>query len=106
MDTNSIFISHSEGSQDISGKVTMTNIFNLIPENSIKTPISDWKKKYQNEWLWRFLELNPNRKVVEISFMNKDSKRMYFNRYGIWVEREIDPLYDKYVIDQYYYYTN
>lgn len=106
MEPNSIFISHSEGSQDISGKITLTNILNLIPENSTKDQIINWKKSYKTEWRWRFLGLNPERKVVEISFINSDNKRVYFNRYGNWVERNIDPEYDKFVIDQYFYYTN
>lgn len=111
MDQNSIFISQSSGSNDISGKITFTNIMNVIPKDSYEKPIDNWRKENKTEWRWRFLEI-PNdkkniRKVIEISYMNSDSnKRIYFNRYGEWVERNVDPIFDRFVKKQHYYYSN
>ena len=106
MDGINIFVQqNTDFDTDISGKITYTSIIESIPETSIKEPISDWKKKYKKEWRWRFIELN-KRLIVEISHIENDSnERMYFNRYGEWLHREIDPVYDKYVKEEYYYYT-
>ena len=106
MEEKSIFISHTDDSNDISGKITYTNILNIIPDGSMKQQLNNWEKKFKTEWRWRFLKFD-NRSVVEISFIKNDNiKRVYFNRYGKWVEREIDPLFDKFVDEVYYYYTN
>lgn len=90
---------------DISGKITLTNIIDVIPKNYTTIPIKGWKSSKNTEWCWRILEFN-DRKVVEISYMKNDSdKRTYFNRFGEWVERTIDQVYDKFVTATYYYYT-
>lgn len=122
---DNIFVSQNEiENKDISGKVTYTNIMNTIPENKLDKPIPDWRKKYKTEWRWRFLKLigfsggkssssesnkvkKTERYVVEISFIkNNSNKRMYFNRFGQWVEREVDPIFDNFVEKEYYIYTN
>lgn len=111
--SNSIFISQSEAGKDsdISGKVTYTSIFESIPENKLEKPLANWNKKYKTEWRWRFLRINfaqmKDRYVVEISYIKYNSnKRIYFNRYGEWVERVIDPIYDKFVEQEYFVYAN
>ena len=111
MDPNIIFISQSSGSsKDISGKITFTNIMNVIPKDNYDKPQDNWRKHNKTEWRWRFLEIPSEkniRKVIEISYMKPDSnKRIYFNRYGDWVERDIDPIFDQFVTKQHYYYTN
>ena len=113
MDQNSIFISHNEANKDndIAGKLTYTSIFESIPENKLEKRLDDWNKKYKTEWRWRFLRINyppiKNRYVVEISYMKYNSeKRMYFNRYGEWVERIVSPIYDQFVEKEYFVYAN
>jgi len=109
MDPNSVFISQSEANKntDISGKLTYTSIIESIPENKLENQIQDWNKKYNTEWRWRFLRINKERHVAEISYLKYNSnKRMYFNRFGEWVEREVDPIYDQFVEKQYFVYTN
>jgi hypothetical protein len=109
MDQNSIFITQTEKTKvnDISGKVTYTGLLNTIPENNTETQLKDWKNQNKTEWRWRFLKLPEDRHVVEISYMKPDlNKRMFFNRYGEWVEREMDPIFDTYVSKQCYYYTD
>lgn len=105
---NNIFLK-AEASNDISGKVTYTHIMESIPENYLEQSINNWKSKYNTEWRWRILKFFNDKKekhVVEISYMKANSnKRIYFNRFGEWVERTIDPIFDQYVIKQYYVYN-
>ena len=107
-----VFVTQSEMDTDISGKLTYTCILDSIPENKLDKPITDWQKTYKTEWRWRFLELyyefgDTTRKktVVEIS-KQTGNKRLYMNRYGDWVERTVDPVFDKFVIQEYYVYTS
>jgi len=107
--SHDIFEKH-EKNKDISGKITYTNIMESIPENYLEQPIINWKQKYKTEWRWRILKFsteNEEKKyVVEISYMKYNSnKRIYFNRFGEWVERTIDPIFDQFVIKQYYVYN-
>lgn len=108
MDTNSIFVPQSRlASDDISGKITYTNVIETIPEDSTESPIENWREQNKTEWRWRFLDLPDGRQIVEISFMNPKSKnRRYFNKHGEWVKRFVDPVYDRFVKKEYYYYSN
>ena len=107
----SVFMTHTEtNDSDISGKITYTNICKSIPPNKTDKPNTNWKNKYETEWRWRFLKIktdnNISKDVIEISYIKKNSdKRIYFNRYGEWVEREIDPIFDNFVTEEYYVYT-
>ena len=91
----------------ISKKVTYTSILETVPDDSTETELKDWKKLGKTEWRWRFLELDGGRSSVEISFLtsNKHKPRMYFNDSGDWVERDVSPMYDKYVVKTLYYYS-
>jgi len=106
---SSIFLSQND-SNDISGKITYTDILESIPENKLEERLDGWEKLYETEWRWRFLEI-PNqgttRNVIEISYLRKKSnKRIYFNKYGEWVKRDVDPIFDQYIKKVYYVYTN
>lgn len=106
---NNIFISHNDVTSDnnISGKITYTNIIETIPPQKTTTKNENWKNEGKTEWRWRFLEFGKKKFVVEISFMKHDSdKRKFFNKYGEWVERDLDPVYDQYVVEEYFYYTD
>ena len=113
MDPNSIFITQSEINKmnGTYGKITYTNILDTIPENSVEFPLKEWKHKHKTEWRWRFLKLPDDRLIVEISYVTTDidnnfKNRVYFNKKGNWVHREVDPIYDNYVVKQYYYYSS
>jgi hypothetical protein len=112
MNKNQIFVTQSESnSSDIAGKITYTHIMNSIPENKVDKPIENWQGKYETEWRWRFLKIKTDdgrdKDVIEISYVKKNSsKRVYFNRYGSWVERLIDPLFDQFVEKEYYVYSS
>lgn len=105
---NSIFISQAEVKKDndISGKLSMTNILDSIPKGHTETRQKDWRKKKQNEWRWRFLKLPDRDTMVEISRLkyNKDI-RLYLNNKGKWVERDISSVYDIFVEKEYFYYS-
>lgn len=104
---NNIFTSPDINiSEDLSGKLTYTNIIENIPENYVKEPIINWNMEYDTEWRWRFLKFN-GRFVMELSYVNANSKtRVFCDKYGNWVNNvNIDYSYDKYVIETYYVYT-
>lgn len=106
--SNSIFISQKEINKinDISGKITYTNVLETIPDDSYEERLNDWRKKYKMEWRWRFLEFPNGRLTAEISALAFDEdQRLYFNRHGQWVKRVVDPIYDSYVKKEYYYYS-
>jgi len=43
---------------------------------------------------------------VEISFKKPNELRLYINTHGDWVNRDVDVAFDKYVVEQYYCYTD
>jgi len=105
----SIFITNSpeDGkSSDISGRVTATSILNTIPKNATTKKLDNWEKDMSTEWRWRFLEFN-NKRTVEISYLkNKpNSERLYYNKFGEWVRRDVPEEYDEFVIKVFYYYN-
>lgn len=111
---SSVFISqHEENDYDIDNKITYTEILNSIPSNKTENQILDWKNIYATEWRWRFLKFKvyENNKeiekhIVEISYLqNNSDERIYFSKYGEWVNRFIDPLFDQFVEKQYYVYA-
>ena len=109
MDTeliNSIFITNSENqSEDMSGKLTATCVLNTIPEQAVIEKVNNWKNKYNTEWRWRFLEFSDKR-TVEISYQKvDDDTRLYYNKFGEWVHREVPSEYDEYVVKTFYYYN-
>ncbi len=103
---NSIFITNSESkSEDMSGKLTVTCVLNTIPEKAVTEKLNNWITKYNTEWRWRFLEFG-NKRTVEISYIKSNSdKRLYFNKFGEWVNRDVPSAYDEYVVKTFYYYN-
>lgn len=90
---------------NISGKLTYTNVMEIIPENYVTKQIENWKNEYSSEWRWRFLKFN-GRSIVEISYINTDNIRMFCDKYGNWIDNVIiDDKYDKYVVEVYYVYV-
>lgn len=87
-------------------KVTKTTILQTIPDRTVQYD-KEWRKKKMVQWKWRFLDIN-NSSVVEISYKkwNSNKTKYYLNKQNKWVTRTIDPIYDKYVTEIYYYYTN
>ncbi|ARF09578.1 hypothetical protein Indivirus_1_201 [Indivirus ILV1] len=106
MENHNIFLTQSSNTDNnISGKISYTSVIESIPENKLNSPISNWEKDYNTEWRWRFMKDN-ERHIVEISKKNKGESRLYYNKYGEWVVRNIDDSYDKFVVKEYYVYTH
>ncbi len=105
---DSIFITQSEvdrESKDLSGHLTETNILNTIPTNSSDSPLENWEAAGKSEWRWRFMEFM-NKNTVEISYKKPNEPRLYFNRHGEWIARDVPKIYDEYVTRQYYVYSS
>lgn len=107
MDETSIFLPQTSDN-NISGKITYTNIMETIPSDKLESSKEGWNQLHKTEWRWRFIKLPPSNKLtVEISYINHDSdKRIYFNKHGDWVERKIPQAFDSYVVKEYYYYSD
>ena len=108
--SNSIFITQEEarGGHDITRKLTYTDIYSTIPDTNIITPADAdvWKKNKLVEWRWRFININSKR-LAEISYLRYDiDKRMYQSKSGQWVHRIVPDEINKYVVEQYYFYTD
>jgi hypothetical protein len=102
-----IFItnSDSENDNDISGRISATCILNTIPETALIDPIINWRKEYSTEWRWRFLKLN-EKLTVEISYLTKiNDNRLFYNRYGEWVEKIVPKEYNDAIVKTFYYYV-
>ncbi|AYV76889.1 MAG: hypothetical protein Barrevirus3_9 [Barrevirus sp.] len=109
MENHNIFLSQSGSNSDktdISGKITYTSVIESIPENKVEKPIKDWTKYYTVEYRWRFMK-DGERRIVEISKKKKGEPRLYFNRFGEWttLDKDIDEVCNKFVIQQYFVYT-
>ena len=84
-------------------KLTLTSIIDSIPVPNYPVGQFEWEKNHATEWRWRILNIEGKEKV-EISYL-KNNKRIYYTKYGEWVERNISPVYDKYVEKEYYAYS-
>jgi hypothetical protein len=101
---NNIFVRSDIGNDNISGKVTYTNIRESIPEDHYSESITGWPNKYGCEWRWRFLKFS-GRYVIEISYKKVNENRKYFDAHGQWIEAYVDPEFDHFVTEQYFVYT-
>ena len=105
MESKDIFIKqNSDELENLSGKLTRTSVLNTIPSTSLEIPINKWEDKYKTEWRWRFLKLDGS-SAVEISYKNRGNERLYYNKYGKWVERKIPKGFDRFVDKEFYYYN-
>lgn len=101
-------------------KIDYYSIIQTIPENSYTEPQLDKYDKIETRW--RFLIIpshilsknlpNKNKqkiedkKLVEISRKKPNLNREYLNKNMKWVESTIDPIFDQFVIKEYYYYSD
>lgn len=86
--------------------VTKTTILEMIPDRTVKYD-KDWRKKKLTQWKWRFLTIN-QKPIVEISYKRwySNSSKYYIISNNKWLTRIVDPIYDQFVTDVYYYYTS
>lgn len=103
---NNIFMKIPEYSNTNSSSLSKYEVMESIPHNH-------YKEKNENlaidhtEWRWRIFNF-PHKKndVIEISFKKPNEKRIYINNKGEWVERNIGPEIDEFVIDEFYVYSD
>lgn len=106
MNIDSIFFTQKSEKDCIAGKLTRTTVLETIPPTSLEYKLDNWDNK-NTEWRWRFLQIGGDQKsAVEISYQNKGSDRLYFNKHGEWVKRDVPKVYDKYVVKEFYYYND
>ena len=82
-------------------------ILKTIPENSYSVPQPDKQNKVETRW--RFLNIpstKNNKFVTEISKKTENTERLYLNKYKKWVPYFVDPIFDQYVVKQYFYYSD
>lgn len=113
MDNSNIFIKHKDIERE-EHKLVLKDLIESIPEDRYTEQQTDLKKDHL-EWRWRIFMYN-DKKIVEISINTPEtidasgnvvnSARKFIDKYGKWVQRDVDELFDKYVIEQYYYYTS
>mgnify|MGYP001275920194 CR=1 FL=1 len=77
------------------------DVKSIIPNNCLNKPL---KNKDKIEYRWRFIIYKQN-KYVEIS-KKENEYREYKDKNGEWVKRDINPEFDKYVVESYYYYID
>jgi hypothetical protein len=105
MSTNSVFMKKPAQAN----KMSYEEILKTIPPNSFGKPQSDKNNKI--EIRWRFLNIpssSPNKykKIVEISKRHPNSSRKYLNKDNMWTDTVVDPYFDQFVVEQYYYYSD
>ena len=104
METNSIFITQDEH-QSRGNNITFTNVIDSLPEGHTTVKNKKWREEKKIKWRWRFLKFD-DKSSVEISYKYpNEKKRVYFNKNGHWVYRDVPKIYDKFVNNTVYYYV-
>jgi len=85
-------------------KFTKDALTASIPVNCLEKENIELSKN-SVEWRWRMMKID-NKEFVEISHKKPNSARLYINKFSDWVERDIDPEFDKYVFKTYYSYSS
>jgi len=98
-----IFIKQSELHKN-ENKINTKDIPNMIPNGSIKNKDFN-KRENMIEFRWRLFDIK-GKTFIEISKKYPGKARVYFNKYGKWVERNIEKYYSNYCVEKYYYYTH
>lgn len=94
--------SHSDSNSGLSKKTVLES----IPKDAFKNKNNELAEN-NTEWRWRIFKFpNKNNEVVEISFKKPNENRIYINNNGEWVSDNVDSIFDKFVIDEYYSYSN
>lgn len=99
--SDSIFIKRSElAPQKV--KLSLDAVKQSIPANSVREQDPSLAE-YMTEWRWRILNINDS-EIVEMSYKKPNEDRIYMSKTGKWKKSEVDPIFDRYVIETYYCY--
>ena len=101
---SNIFIKKSELEKK-EKKISKNDIKSMIPSDSLKNKDSA-KKSSMIEFRWKIYIIDGVGKYIEISKKYPGKKRVFLNRYGKWVESNVDNAYAQYCKEKYYYYTD
>ena len=103
INNDSIFIKQSEIPKK-EQKLCYQSIIDSLPEPHYKESKSQLRSK-AIEWRWRFYKIG-DIKVAEMSFLPPSSnERTYVDKNGNYVKKNIGTDFDKYIIEEYYFYT-
>lgn len=100
--TPNIFITRSECEKNI--VLSKFEIMETIPKNAENIKNHD-AEKTSKEFRWRLFKLpNKENEIIEISYKLPNEPRMFMNKSGKWVNREIGTQYDQFITKEYYVY--
>jgi hypothetical protein len=83
-------------------KVKLSEIKKNIP-NDYQTEPDNIKQFHMIEWRWRILEVK-GKIVLELSHKYPNLPRTFMNTKGKWIHYNLEPEYDKKVLERYYVY--
>lgn len=86
-------------------KVSLDAISESIPTVNVHEQPQYHLRKNKTEWRWRVFKLD-DRKFIEISTLKPNNPRRFVDKYGKWVDYQMDPEFDKYVDKEVYYYAD
>lgn len=99
---SSIF-SKSKNNEDNKVVLSKKDILQSIPEGYVKSE-NKIKQKNHTEWRWRIYNID-NNIYTEISKLEPNCKRQFFDNTGNMIDYDLDNSFDKYITEQYFYYA-
>lgn len=85
-------------------KLNKKEIFSSIPKDALKEKNIELEKTH-TEIRWRIYKIPYiSNIVIDISFKNLYGDRYYMMSNGEWQKYDLNSNYDKYIIDEFYYY--
>jgi len=98
---NNIF---EKSNNNIIKNTYIEDIYETIPKDCVNKRNLNLINTH-TEWRWRFFQFNKIKKIEISNVSPITKKRLYLNNMNKWVERNVSDEYDKYVIKEYYYYS-
>jgi hypothetical protein len=80
------------------------HIIKSIPSEHHKQPQHNLAK-FMTEWRWRMYKIN-QRTFTEISKKEPINNRIFIDNTGSWIQFELDPQFEQFITDQFYFYSN
>jgi len=100
---SSIFKKAEKKIESIQPIIKRDQLMNTIPPNTYDCPNNELLG-HMIEWRWRFFNINEHQ-FVEISQKHHNKERLYVDGNGQMIEKIIGDEWNKYIVDEKYYYT-
>ena len=84
--------------------LSLKDIIATIPQNSVKKE-NPLLKLTHTEWRWRFFNIN-GRKMIEISKLEPNNKRIYMNNTGNWINHDDNNNLNNFIVNEIYSYVD